>query len=195
MIFCFGALAAMLVGFSQCTPKVLVSIQTFSDIFPSGFYSCNLQMPTTPSCFLFQLAFVFFVRLVKWNPGKTHIYFREVPTKCPSILADVSAEMLSLWFQEAVGEHCLLSHYGLWCGDIDRQGLGGDETRFFTACDLTQASHPAQCSHLECLDSLRYMLLAVLMVLSLVSQWWTLLRLRLGSCQQMLSFHSKNRGF
>lgn len=65
MIFCFGALAAMLVGFSQCTPKVLVSIQTFSDIFPSGFYSCNLQMPTTPSCFLFQLAFFFFVRLVK----------------------------------------------------------------------------------------------------------------------------------
>lgn len=143
MIFCFGALAAMLVGFSQCTPKVLVSIQTFSDIFPSGFYSCNLQMPTTPSCFLFQLAFVFFVRLVKWNPGKTHIYFREVPSKCPSILADVSAEMLSLWFQEAVGEHCLLSHYGLWCGDIDRQGLGGDETHFFYCLWLNPGFTPS----------------------------------------------------
>lgn len=165
--------------------------QTFSPVvFTLVICRCQQHLHV----FYFNLLF-FFVRLVKWNPGKTHIYFREVSSKCPSILADVSAEMLSLWFQEAVGEHCLLSHYGLWCGDIDRQGLGGDETHFFTACDLTQASHPAQCSHLECLDSLRYMLLAVLMVLSLVSQWWTLLRLRLGSCQQMLSFHSKNRGF
>lgn len=107
--------------------------------------------------------------------------------------ADVSAEILLLQFQDSFGEVLLVVPLcfvilGCW-----QMGIRMRWNAYFTACDLTQASNADWCPNLKCWDSLRLTILAALMVLSQISQWWILFGLRLSFCQQMLNFHSKKR--